>query len=96
MLYSFKVSSQLGSIPFSLPDEASGRNVVEIVFVLPVFVLKYHDQGRISIPPKIDEFRVVLFGNPMPFTFLLVVNEYHISVEHVLVGYQGENTGLVC
>ena len=30
----------LGSIPFSLPDEASGRNVVEIVFVLPVFVLK--------------------------------------------------------
>ena len=25
---------------FSLPDEASGRNVVEIVFVLPVFVLK--------------------------------------------------------
>ena len=40
MLYSFKVSSQLGSIPFSLPDEASGRNVVEIVFVLPVFVLK--------------------------------------------------------
>ena len=26
--------------PFSLPDEASGRNVVEIVFVLPVFVLK--------------------------------------------------------
>ena len=24
----------------SLPDEASGRNVVEIVFVLPVFVLK--------------------------------------------------------
>ena len=27
-------------IPFSLPDEACGRNVVEIVFVLPVFVLK--------------------------------------------------------
>ena len=27
--------------PFSLPDEASGRNAVEIVFVLPVFVLKY-------------------------------------------------------
>ena len=26
--------------PFSLPEEASGRNVVEIVFVLPVFVLK--------------------------------------------------------
>ena len=24
---------------FSLPNEASGRNVVEIVFVLPVFVL---------------------------------------------------------
>ena len=29
--------------PFSLPDEASGRNVVEIVFVLPVFVLKYRN-----------------------------------------------------
>ena len=27
--------------PFSLPDEASGQNVVETVFVLPVFVLKY-------------------------------------------------------
>ena len=26
--------------PFSLPDEAFGRNVVEIVFVLSVFVLK--------------------------------------------------------
>ena len=34
----------------SLPDEASGRNVVEIVFVLPVFVIKcLHSYHPMSI-----------------------------------------------
>ena len=32
---------QVGKRAVSLPDEASGRNVVEIVFVFPVFVLKH-------------------------------------------------------
>ena len=40
---------QVGKRDFSLPDEASGRNVVEIVFVLPVFVLKWNEDVIVSI-----------------------------------------------
>ena len=38
------------TLPFSLPDAASGRNVVEIVFVLPVFVLKNTSTSTMTNP----------------------------------------------
>ena len=50
----------------SLPDEASGRNVVEIVFVLPVFVIKclhsHHPMSLIKLSGERNAFCAFQFS----------------------------------